>query len=295
MAANRDEFLARPADPPEPSADGRWLAPRDRQAGGTWLGVNAGGLFVGVTNRSAGPRDAARRSRGLLVLDALAVCGSRGAAPAAGGLDPSAYNGFHLAYADGAFAGLTWSDGSALRQETLAAGVARASPSRAAAQETTVPASDWSPRACRARQRARRRGLARSPLGALARAPGGDLRPRRCGRLRDAFAFVLHRAPRCGRSAARGPRRARAPRPPGTGPRCSAASAAGSLTAAQCPSPSRRRPAMLRASSSVMAGRSSGRGTWWACSRSTLSDVYYFLIAAKWRVVLLHLRRRHIS
>ena len=71
MAANRDEFLARPADPPERSADGRWLAPRDRQAGGTWLGVNATGLFVGVTNRSAGPRDPARRSRGLLVLDAL--------------------------------------------------------------------------------------------------------------------------------------------------------------------------------------------------------------------------------
>jgi len=71
VAANRDEFLARPASPPEPSADGRWLTPRDLQAGGTWLGVNAGGLFVGVTNRSAGPRDSSRRSRGLLVLDAL--------------------------------------------------------------------------------------------------------------------------------------------------------------------------------------------------------------------------------
>ena len=71
VAANRDEFLARPATPPAPSADGRWLAPRDLQAGGSWLGVNAAGLFVGVTNRSAGPRDGARRSRGLLVLEAL--------------------------------------------------------------------------------------------------------------------------------------------------------------------------------------------------------------------------------
>ena len=123
VAANRDEFLARPAAVPAPSADGRWLAPRDLQAGGTWLGVNAAGLFVGVTNRSAGPRDATRRSRGLLVLDALespdAVTLHRRLAT----LDPAAYNGFHLGYADGAFAGLTWSDGSTLRQERLGAGV----------------------------------------------------------------------------------------------------------------------------------------------------------------------------
>src|SRR5262247_4444821 len=71
IAANRDEFLARPAAAPMPSVDGRWLAPRDLQAGGTWLGVNAAGLFVGVTNRTSGPRDATRRSRGLLVLDGL--------------------------------------------------------------------------------------------------------------------------------------------------------------------------------------------------------------------------------
>ena len=47
VAANRDEFLAAAGGPPEPSADGRWLAPRDRQAGGTWLGVNAPGSSSG--------------------------------------------------------------------------------------------------------------------------------------------------------------------------------------------------------------------------------------------------------
>jgi uncharacterized protein with NRDE domain len=46
VAANRDEFLARPATPPEPSPDGRWLAPRDLQAG-ELAGLNAAGLFVG--------------------------------------------------------------------------------------------------------------------------------------------------------------------------------------------------------------------------------------------------------
>ena len=51
--------VPRPAGrPPMPSPHGRWLAPRDLQAGGTWLGVNPGGLFVGVTNRTSGPRNA---------------------------------------------------------------------------------------------------------------------------------------------------------------------------------------------------------------------------------------------
>ena len=123
VAANRDEFLARPAAAPAPSADGRWLAPRDLQAGGTWLGVNAAGLFVGVTNRSAGPRDATRRSRGLLVLDALESPDAATLHRSLATLDPSTYNGFHLAYADGTSAGVTWSDGRAVRQERLSPGV----------------------------------------------------------------------------------------------------------------------------------------------------------------------------
>ena len=123
VAANRDEFLARPASPPEPSADGRWLTPRDLQAGGTWLGVNAGGLFVGVTNRSAGPRDSSRRSRGLLVLDALESADAVKLHRRLAELDPARHNPFHLAYADGTFAGLTWSDGALLQQERLAPGV----------------------------------------------------------------------------------------------------------------------------------------------------------------------------
>ena len=52
VAGNRDERRDRKASPP-----GLWvgerrrvLSPRDRVAGGTWLGVNDLGAFAGLTN-----------------------------------------------------------------------------------------------------------------------------------------------------------------------------------------------------------------------------------------------------
>lgn len=73
VAANRDERRDRPASPP-----GLWhgerrrvLAPRDRIAGGTWLGVDDRGRFAGITNVfGEAPVDGAP-SRGLLPLLAL--------------------------------------------------------------------------------------------------------------------------------------------------------------------------------------------------------------------------------
>jgi uncharacterized protein with NRDE domain len=76
VAANRDEFLARPAAPPTwfPGAGARpaFVAPQDLEAGGTWMGMNGHGVFVGLTNRPTAAKPAGARSRGLLVLDALA-------------------------------------------------------------------------------------------------------------------------------------------------------------------------------------------------------------------------------
>jgi uncharacterized protein with NRDE domain len=75
VAANRDEFFKRPAAPPAlfVPADGRpaFVSPQDLEAGGTWMGLNSLGLFVGLTNRPMAVRDPAVRSRGLLVIDAL--------------------------------------------------------------------------------------------------------------------------------------------------------------------------------------------------------------------------------
>jgi uncharacterized protein with NRDE domain len=72
LAANRDEFHARPAAPLGKWADLEILAGRDLAAGGTWLGVDRQRRFAVVTNfrewpasQSAGP------SRGRLIPDYL--------------------------------------------------------------------------------------------------------------------------------------------------------------------------------------------------------------------------------
>jgi len=103
VAANRDEYLDRPAEKPSlrPSGSRIVLAPRDLQAGGTWLGVNDAGLFAALTNRPCETLDPSLRSRGWLVLEALAH-GSAGEVLAAlGSLPERAYNPFNFFASDG--------------------------------------------------------------------------------------------------------------------------------------------------------------------------------------------------
>lgn len=68
VAANRDEFYARPSLPlaqwPEAS---RVHAGRDLEAGGTWLGVGANGRFAALTNIRDPHTPPAKKSRGELV------------------------------------------------------------------------------------------------------------------------------------------------------------------------------------------------------------------------------------
>ena len=166
-------------------------------------------------------------------------------------LDPAAYNGFHLAYADGTFAGLTWSDGSALRQERLEPGVH-------VLTEQSLGAGDDGARRRLVASRVARRGRARAwrDGSRCSREHGPEPRAGTCVHA-DAVgygtrsAFVLHRAtvgrPR---APAPGPSRAPAPPPPATGPRCSAPSAAGSLAGRHAdphPDAAQREPAHLPA------------------------------------------------
>jgi len=122
-AANRDELLDRPSTPPDVVDESpRVLAPRDEEAGGTWIGYNEHGVFVAITNRWTGrearPEGAPRnreggaqrsesrdpsggRSRGLLVRDALRQPSAEDAARLVEDeLDERAYDGFNLVLAD---------------------------------------------------------------------------------------------------------------------------------------------------------------------------------------------------
>lgn len=71
MGMNRDELATRAAEPPG-VIDGNPLlvAPRDKAAGGTWIGASGNGLFAAVSNRR-GRTSTTARSRGLLLLDVL--------------------------------------------------------------------------------------------------------------------------------------------------------------------------------------------------------------------------------
>jgi uncharacterized protein with NRDE domain len=125
IAANRDEVMDRPSTPPFLwSGPIPFLAPRDDKAGGTWMGLNAMGLFVGITNRFMASRDPARGSRGHIVTRALAQPDVQTLHHELTRVDPRAFNAFHLFYADvSGAAGVTWSDGERLAQQPLGPGV----------------------------------------------------------------------------------------------------------------------------------------------------------------------------
>ncbi|MBP1921604.1 hypothetical protein J2751_000597 [Halorubrum alkaliphilum] len=120
LAANRDEALDRESEPPalqgEGDADsgdeGQYLAPRDAEAGGTWIGMGPSGLVVAVTNRWLDGDREGDRSRGLLVADCLRMS-SAGAAVRAveREVDERTYDGFNLVLADDLAAFLLSYDG----------------------------------------------------------------------------------------------------------------------------------------------------------------------------------------
>jgi uncharacterized protein with NRDE domain len=105
IAANRDEMLTRPWQPPAahwPDRPGV-VAGLDELAGGSWLGINREGVVAGILNRrySLGPASG-MRSRGELVLEALDHADARAAAEALTHLDQRAYRTFNLVIADNA-------------------------------------------------------------------------------------------------------------------------------------------------------------------------------------------------
>ena len=101
VAANRDEFHARPAAPAAFWDDHPGiLAGRDLQARGTWLGVARSGRFASVTNYKGGHDPDAAESRGALVTNFLSGSQSPAFFFSALSRKKNSYSGFNLLIAD---------------------------------------------------------------------------------------------------------------------------------------------------------------------------------------------------
>ena len=110
LAANREEYFSRPTQYPkiQPGTP-RVVCGIDRQAGGTWLGVNQFGLLVLVTNRPKVLAPLEPRSRGLLCRDLLDRRNARDAvAYAVKELSDGGYAGANYLCADDKFAAVVY-------------------------------------------------------------------------------------------------------------------------------------------------------------------------------------------
>ncbi len=99
IAANRDEYLSRPAVSPTVLWEHpRIIGGKDLRAQGTWLGINEFGMVAGLLNRRNGEaeNDPNLRSRGLLCLDALKYRTADEAAAFLAAQNANDYNPFNL-------------------------------------------------------------------------------------------------------------------------------------------------------------------------------------------------------
>jgi hypothetical protein len=96
---NRDELRSRePALPPArfDGPFGRWIAPRDGRAGGTWIAASERGTVLAILNRSEGTRPAEATSRGLLIPELLPAADSAALAALLARRDLAAFAPFRL-------------------------------------------------------------------------------------------------------------------------------------------------------------------------------------------------------
>jgi uncharacterized protein with NRDE domain len=102
VAANRDEFHARPAAPAAFWEDRpEILAGRDLEARGTWMGISRSGRFAAVTNFRGAREPRAAESRGALVTGFLESQSTPEAYVAALLPKSDSYGGFNLLASDG--------------------------------------------------------------------------------------------------------------------------------------------------------------------------------------------------
>lgn len=125
IAANRDEFLERPAADPTILLDRpHVIGGKDLRAGGTWLGISENGIVAGLLNRrSDNGANPDARSRGLLCLDALRKKTAREAAEFAARERGSDYNPFNLLMASRTEAFVAYNHGASIEVVELRPGL----------------------------------------------------------------------------------------------------------------------------------------------------------------------------
>jgi uncharacterized protein with NRDE domain len=108
VAANRDEFVARPASPAHWWADDpSILAGRDLEAGGTWMGLSRDGRFAALTNyRDPTHHRPGAPSRGALVRNCLTSSLTAAATLEDLATVSSDYAGFNMLVSDGRALGI---------------------------------------------------------------------------------------------------------------------------------------------------------------------------------------------
>jgi uncharacterized protein with NRDE domain len=157
VAANRDEWLTRPAEPMQALAEAepRILGGRDREAGGTWLAISDRSVVVGLTNKpQTTGRDPKKRSRGELpLLGATQPTAAQGVAHLAGTVRPAEFNPCWMLLADphAAFA-LDLTGGETATPQALPPGIhvlenrplAPRSAKAAMVAEALAPVATWS-------------------------------------------------------------------------------------------------------------------------------------------------------
>ncbi len=102
IAANRDEYYARPSTPPQLLQESpRVIGGVDGKKGGSWMGATEAGFFVGLTNQRTYHRaDKSRRSRGEVVVEALRLGQTQAVEAYLGDLSPDDYNPFNLIFGE---------------------------------------------------------------------------------------------------------------------------------------------------------------------------------------------------
>jgi uncharacterized protein with NRDE domain len=99
LAANRDEFFARPARAPTSLAPGV-VGGLDLRSRGSWLAIARDGRFPGVTNQREAVHEAAPRSRGEWVLELVARPDREQMRVYVHGLDATQYASGNLLFGD---------------------------------------------------------------------------------------------------------------------------------------------------------------------------------------------------